>query len=703
MKRSLRTRVKFLILMPLLFMGVIAALASLLLGNAQIHRQTGQDIRTTTSALSSYIREQRAHLEMQTKLLAEVPYLKQAALTRNLATAQDRVDAYTRSLDCDGLILTDPEGKPWARGGTFVEGVAANLKSAGVEPALDGKYWSGTITVDGRLTLIATAPLMVGEYAKGTISCYRFVDSKTAGSLARSLSTEVVFVADGKVLASSLPISAVPNHAGPVQISVQDASYVGEYAHLPSAAPQAKVGFYALRNVDEIVGPSRRLMMFLLIILGCAIIGSAILANRSALQIVRPLDGLVAAAATLQQGNWPSPFEDLCNDELGVLQSSFNQMTEALREHERKLLGMINTDALTGLPNHRGFKELAAPAIDQSFEDGECASLLLIDVDDFSQFSRNNGLLASDAALVLLADTLKSIVPERAVVCRYGGDEFGVLLLGHSVQEALPLAERIRSCKPQHLPPLSCGCSEIGHGTTDVESLTLAAELALAKAKQLGGNRVCDFSSVAGEGSDPFQLNRLLQDGTLATIQALAAAVDAKDAYTKGHSQRVAQYAADLCAYLGGSEDEVELVFRTGTLHDVGKIGVADSVLKKEGPLDAEERATMETHPVLGEVIVKKVPQLSDTLPGVRHHHERWDGKGYPDGLSGENIPRLARLLAVADTFDAMTSDRPYRRGLSIDVALGEISKNAGVQFDPSFAEAFVAMVREHQPAAEAA
>jgi HD-GYP domain-containing protein (c-di-GMP phosphodiesterase class II) len=156
----------------------------------------------------------------------------------------------------------------------------------------------------------------------------------------------------------------------------------------------------------------------------------------------------------------------------------------------------------------------------------------------------------------------------------------------------------------------------------------------------------------------------------------------------------VAEYAAGLARAIGLPQDEVDLIYTTGTLHDVGKIGIPDSILKKPGPLDAEERAIMQTHPALGEVIVRKAPQLAAALPGVLHHHEAWDGRGYPNGLRGEAIPLLARILAVADTFDAMTSDRPYRKGLSLEVALSEIEKGAGKQFDPRLAPAFVAMMQ---------
>jgi len=135
----------------------------------------------------------------------------------------------------------------------------------------------------------------------------------------------------------------------------------------------------------------------------------------------------------------------------------------------------------------------------------------------------------------------------------------------------------------------------------------------------------------------------------------------------------------------------------------VGKIGVPDSILQKTGGLTDDERAIMATHPVLGEVIVRKAPQLALTLPGVRHHHERWDGRGYPDGLEGREIPDVARILAIADTYDAMTSDRPYRKGMPPTTALDEIERGGGSQFDPELAIAFVSMMRAAQTQLRAA
>lgn len=179
------------------------------------------------------------------------------------------------------------------------------------------------------------------------------------------------------------------------------------------------------------------------------------------------------------------------------------------------------------------------------------------------------------------------------------------------------------------------------------------------------------------------------------TVWALASAVDAKDAYTHGHSQRVARYASAVARELGFDAEEIERLELAAVLHDVGKIGVPESVLNKPGRLTPAEMSLMKTHPDRGADILSSIRAMRDVLPGVRHHHEWWDGTGYPDGLKGENIPLSARIILVADTFDAMTSTRPYRPGLPAVAAVDEIRRFAGSQFDPRVAESFARLVEE--------
>ena len=183
-----------------------------------------------------------------------------------------------------------------------------------------------------------------------------------------------------------------------------------------------------------------------------------------------------------------------------------------------------------------------------------------------------------------------------------------------------------------------------------------------------------------------------MEEVVLQTVTALAQAVELRDKYTGGHTQRVTNYALLLAERLGLSAKD-RLLLRVGVpLHDIGKIGVDDSILRKAAPLDGNEFQRMRSHPVRGADILGSIPGLAPVLPIVRSHHERWDGQGYPDGLAGEAIPLLARVVAVADAFDAMTSDRPYRPGMPLRRALAEIAAGAGTQFDPHCVECFLSL-----------
>lgn len=181
----------------------------------------------------------------------------------------------------------------------------------------------------------------------------------------------------------------------------------------------------------------------------------------------------------------------------------------------------------------------------------------------------------------------------------------------------------------------------------------------------------------------------------LSTVMALANTLEAKDPYTVGHSQRVADLATALAEKIGLPDDEIGHVRRAGLLHDIGKIGIREAVINKPGPLTSEEYAHIQTHPLISERILQPVYELNGSLSMIRHHHERWDGTGYPDGLSGLQIPLGSRLLALADAYDAMTSERPYRPALPIETAIREIGAKSGQHFDPQFSQLFIEVIQE--------
>ena len=182
---------------------------------------------------------------------------------------------------------------------------------------------------------------------------------------------------------------------------------------------------------------------------------------------------------------------------------------------------------------------------------------------------------------------------------------------------------------------------------------------------------------------------------SLRIVQTLAEAIDAKDNYTNGHSGRVAKYTREIARRFGYSQKRQDEIYMMGLLHDVGKIGVPDAVINKPAKLTEEEYAQIKTHPVMGDRILKNIRERPKLAVGARWHHERYDGTGYPDGLSGDNIPEEARIIAVADAYDAMTSRRSYRGILPQDIVRNEIKNGKGKQFDPAFADIMLEMIEE--------
>ncbi len=307
------------------------------------------------------------------------------------------------------------------------------------------------------------------------------------------------------------------------------------------------------------------------------------------------------------------------------------------------------------------------------------------------------GHQVGDVTLVAVARCLRAQTRQADIAARYGGDEFALILPETDLDEAVSLAERIQAelvrltmvqgPRAIHVTA-SVGVAAMPEHATTREHLIGAADRASYAAKRAGKNRVCQ-AEVGALPIDSASLAAQLDDANLATVETLAATVDAKDAYTRGHSGRVSGYAAAIAAALGLPEADIARVRQAGLLHDVGKIGVPDAILLKPGALSDEEFAVIKQHPEIGERILQGLPFLAEILPAVRHHHERWDGRGYPDGLAGDAIPPDAAILAVADSFDAMTSSRTYRQALSISEAIRRVRDGSGAQYDPRLVAAF--------------
>lgn len=361
------------------------------------------------------------------------------------------------------------------------------------------------------------------------------------------------------------------------------------------------------------------------------------------------------------------------------------------------------TDSLTQLYNHRYFRKALS---EQMGKIGTSEiSLLMVDLDLFKLFNDLYGHIEGDNALELVASIMLRIVGQKGIVCRYGGEEFAILLPYFDSRKAFDIAEKIRleiqrtffnsADVTQRFLTASIGVCTYPHAAPNSGELLKRADLAMYTAKNQGKNQTVIYTPRAVSS---VKLHDTIEEGIkpsyAATIYALTAAIDAKDHYTFGHSQRVAEYSTILAGALDLDKSHLGIIREAALLHDVGKIGIPESILTKIGRLTEEEMGIVKKHVEMSITIIKHLPSLNHVIPAVLGHHERWDGKGYPRGLTGENIPLLARCLSITDAFDALSSNRPYRAGLSIESALKEIQNNIGTQFDPRITNLFIELVR---------
>jgi diguanylate cyclase (GGDEF)-like protein len=394
------------------------------------------------------------------------------------------------------------------------------------------------------------------------------------------------------------------------------------------------------------------------------------------------------------------PIDD---DELKLLHLLADQLAIALqnaRDYREKLEQAIR-DPLTGLLNHRAFQERLGVELARARREGYEVALVALDLDHFKQINDRCGHGVGDQALIALARTISGSMRPTDVAGRVGGDEFMVALPKAGVAEAESVVGRLRTAladvavgPTRETLTLSAGIAVYPRAAEYQADLMRFADGAMYWSKSRGRDRVSVYSSESSEALSPEEKAEHAQRASLIrTVHALARAVDAKDGYTHLHSQRVAFYAATLAVSLELAPERVDMIRTAGVLHDVGKIGITDGILLKPGRLTAEEFDEMRRHSELGRDIIAGAG-MTEIADWVLHLHERYDGAGYPHGVSGEHIPLESRILAAADALEAMTYPRVYRPALTMEEALAELEQGAGTQFDPRVAMRLVDLVR---------
>lgn len=387
-----------------------------------------------------------------------------------------------------------------------------------------------------------------------------------------------------------------------------------------------------------------------------------------------------------------------------------------------------NTDTLTGLYTHRGFQEILSSELKRAEENNSELSIIMLDVNNISKINRELGHAKGDEVIKLLAEKVKQNIRSTDKAGRYGGDEIAIILPDTSTADAKYLAEYITYCLSccfvDDVGPVkvSVGITTYPEASKDQEKLLILAEQAMyisqAKGYKEGMSAIVsssDYNFWADDALDSFAeviAKRHSQLGIdfeeelvhkfnnekivsynhlMELANSLAGAIDAKDPYTKGHSTSVSRYSEALARAVNLPEEEVQKIKLGALLHDVGKIGIPENVLKKPDKLSDEEWKIMKQHPVIGaEKVLAPNEALRELIPMVKYHHEHIDGTGYPEKLKGDEIPLAARIISVADTYHALISDRPYRKGMSVEKACEILKDGAGKQWDSDLVRHFI-------------
>jgi diguanylate cyclase (GGDEF)-like protein len=422
------------------------------------------------------------------------------------------------------------------------------------------------------------------------------------------------------------------------------------------------------------------------------------LIQRSEIELFIPLvsRGTLVGVLALARKDPPSSYDLSDIDLIRVLTNETAIAIENAQLHAR-IEAQAMTDGLTKLHNRRYFDQRLGEEIARGARYGGRFTLALIDLDHFKTYNDTWGHTAGDLLLEKVGAAIKEGLRNVDLAFRYGGDEFALILPSTPREGAAIAAERLRTRVGQAVTgqsiSVSVGLAAWPDDAAIQGELVRAADKALYQAKRDGGDRVRLYARALGAAISNTDLASEAEREALGTIYALAAAVEAKDPYTYGHSRKVSRCCVALAEAMQLPRDEIETIGASSILHDIGKIGIPDDLLKKTGPLSGDEWNVIRTHPKLGAAIISHVSSLSRLVPGVLYHHERFDGTGYPEGLKGDAIPVQARIMAIADAFSAMTSARPYRDALSHERVVDELRRGAGSQFDPALVDRFLQIV----------
>ena len=398
-------------------------------------------------------------------------------------------------------------------------------------------------------------------------------------------------------------------------------------------------------------------------------------------------------------------------DDLRFALASEKVLMQELDRRNKELVELSITDGLTGLYNHRFLQERFEFEFKRVRRYGGELSCMIIDIDHFKMVNDTYGHQFGDSVLRQISRIMKTKSREVDICGRYGGEEF-MIIANLKADDALIFATKLHSAIESYVfqqdsisihVTVSIGVADHRNDIKTRQELIERADSALYQAKRDGRNLIRVWKEFEGQEEKTMdrygvqelkgkfhELSRQMRLTYMESINALIKTVDAKDPYAKEHSQNVSDYAVEIAKYFNFSESEIEVIRYAGLLHDIGKISIRDETLVKKDQLTNKEFDVLRRHPEIGVNILKELKFLEKEIPAILYHHERYDGSGYPHGLKGREIPVGARIIAVADSFDAMISGRTYKKKLSLKLAIEELKKGSGTQFAPEIVDAFV-------------
>ncbi|MFH1777252.1 MAG: diguanylate cyclase [Candidatus Omnitrophota bacterium] len=403
-------------------------------------------------------------------------------------------------------------------------------------------------------------------------------------------------------------------------------------------------------------------------------------------------------------------------------EEKLDALNKELIRSNRQLGHMALVDSHTGLYNHRYLMDIIETEYYRAKRYSQPLSVIMIDIDYFKSINDVYGHQFGDLVLKQLAVLLKRMVRRHDITVRFGGEEFIIIASGIDRAEALVLAQRIMDASnlynfgdKKYVVRLKLSIAAASYPEDKAAKgidLVEAADRILNKVKEHGGSRIYSALDIKKDTSSDFKKNRGVSNvkflrekiekltkranqSLIEAVFAFAKTIRLKDRHTGEHVERIVNFSTEIAKALNLPKDEIELIKQASVLHDLGKIGITDKILRKNSKLTKKEFEQIKKHPQIGVDIIRPIHFLHRVIPFILYHHERWDGKGYPMGLKGEAIPLGARIVAIADQYEALIANRPYRKACSDKMAMEFIKKGAGIQFDPKIVKIFLKVMKK--------